>query len=81
MSEHKSKYTKKIVPFGEGVSKPIKTVGQLKKFLENYPDKLPLSSPYNEPKGIMCIWYNIGESDEHLGLEEAEGNCWEPGEF
>lgn len=79
MSKPLSKYTGK--PVKSGVSKHIKTVGQLKKILENYPDKLPLFSPHNTDKGLMLVWYNIGEDDEHLATEEADGNTWTPGEF
>lgn len=74
-----SKYTGGTVK--SGVSKHIKTVGQLKKILETYPDKLPLFSPHNKDKGLMLVWYNIGDKDEHLATEESEGNCWYPGEF
>lgn len=74
-----SKYTGKTIKIG--VSEQIKTVGELKEFLKNYPDKLPLAPPTNDEPGILAVWYNVGDNNEHLSLEEAEGSCWTPGEI
>lgn len=52
---------------------PVRTVGELADLLANLPNDLPLAA-YDD--GYKPVWFNVGQSTEHLSLEPNDGT-WE----
>jgi hypothetical protein len=63
----KSKYTEKT----PSKFTTLRTVGDLKKALQEVPDALPLRSHFGNRTATLT-WFNIGMRDEHLAFNEKE---------
>jgi len=48
----------------------IRTVGELKEFLSQLPDALPIEGGMS--KAIQAHWYNVGGLSEHMEFDDAE---------
>jgi hypothetical protein len=50
-----------------------RTVGSLKKLLDQLPERMPLNRLHpEETGGVTPVWYNVGDESEHLSIEAED---------